>query len=104
MSATEWIVLAVAAVAAVWPQIGRLVGGKKPPQRDLQEIVAEVIRLTLGSTQPPAPPELLDKGQAMTKLLALEGELRKAGFSASADGVADAAACLLVPTPPKVQP
>lgn len=103
MSATEWIVLAVAAVAAVWPQIGKLFG-KKAPQRDLQEIVAEVIRLTLGSTQPPVVPESLDKGAAMTKLLALEGELRKAGFTSSADRVADAAACLLVPTAPKVQP
>ena len=108
MDPTNLALLAVAAVAALWPQIGRLLGlgGRKDGIPDVEKIVAEVLKLLQGGgvlplvpddIRPPAP---LNKAEAMSRLLAVEADLRRAGFSAAADKAAEAAASLLTPTVP----
>lgn len=112
MSSTDLLLVAVAAVAGLWPQISRLlgIGGKKDDPReavaDIQKIVAEVLRLLQGGGQSPvaplvpSPSTALDKAEAMARLLAVEADLRRAGFTAAADQTAAAARTLLTPAVP----
>jgi len=109
VSQVDWALIAAAVAAMLWPQLGRLLGlGAKPAPGpvagpDMEKLLAEILRIIGGGAVPPvAPvqPAVPDRAEILSRLLAVESDVRRAGFGPAADKVQEAARCVLTPQVP----